>query len=110
MTYSEKLKDPRWQKKRLEILNRDDWTCRYCGDKETTLHVHHELYTKGADPWDYDDYLLTTLCEECHEINHLVKTDLEKLLLSAVRVRMIEGGEDIKMLNSVIKNIVLKIS
>lgn len=24
MTYGEKLRDPRWQKKRLEILQRDD--------------------------------------------------------------------------------------
>jgi len=27
LTYSEKLKDPRWQKKRLEILSRDNFTC-----------------------------------------------------------------------------------
>ena len=33
MGYSEKLKDPRWQKKRLEILERDNFRCQYCGDK-----------------------------------------------------------------------------
>lgn len=67
MTYSEKLKDPRWQKKRLEILKRDDFTCQWCGDKANTLHVHHLEYHKGRDPWNYDDDCLITLCVNCHE-------------------------------------------
>ncbi len=66
-TYAEKLRDPRWQKKRLEILERDEWTCQLCGDKETTLVVHHRWYRKGKDPWDYPDNCLATLCESCHE-------------------------------------------
>jgi 5-methylcytosine-specific restriction endonuclease McrA len=47
--YSEKLKDPRWQKKRLEILSGDDFTYQYCGNTEETLHVHHYVYT--GEPW-----------------------------------------------------------
>jgi 5-methylcytosine-specific restriction endonuclease McrA len=35
-TYGDKLKDPRWQKRRLEIFKRDEWTCQQCGDTETT--------------------------------------------------------------------------
>jgi phage terminase large subunit GpA-like protein len=66
MTYAEKLKDPRWQKKRLEILERDEWKCKLCGDHTTTLHVHHEKY-KG-EPWDADNELLKTLCEHCHSL------------------------------------------
>lgn len=31
--YSQKLLDPRWQRKRLEILQRDDFTCQVCSDK-----------------------------------------------------------------------------
>jgi len=31
MTYKEKLLDPRWQKKRLEVLERDGWACRALG-------------------------------------------------------------------------------
>ena len=65
--YSEKLKDPRWQKKQLEVMERDGWECTNCGDKEKTLHVHHKKYLKGKDPWDYDNDLLETLCEPCHE-------------------------------------------
>lgn len=67
-TYSEKLRSPKWQKKRLEILNRDNFTCQECLDKATTLHVHHKTYIKGREPWDYDDFNFITLCEVCHEI------------------------------------------
>jgi len=66
MTYSEKLKDPRWQKKRLEILEAAQWECSSCGDKETTLHVHHKRYHKGLEPWDYGNHELECLCEDCH--------------------------------------------
>lgn len=65
-TYAEKLKDPRWQKKRLEILNRDEWKCKACDDSKATLHIHHIAYNKG-DPWDIKDHLLITLCESCHK-------------------------------------------
>lgn len=69
-TYAEKLKDPRWQRKRLEILNRDEFACRDCGNKRDTLHVHHCSYAHGREPWDYDDSNLRTLCETCHESRH----------------------------------------
>lgn len=65
-TYTEKLKDPRWQKKRLEVLNRDEWKCCGCGSGSNTLHVHHAYYASGRDPWDYPSETLTTLCAECH--------------------------------------------
>lgn len=68
MTYAEKLKDPRWQKKRLEIMQRDDFTCRDCGDTTKTLNVDHRFYRKGYDPWEYDDADLWTLCEDCHSL------------------------------------------
>lgn len=64
-TYREKLLDPRWQKKRLAILERDGWACQLCFDSESTLHVHHRWY-EGSDPWDVPDDALLTLCEECH--------------------------------------------
>lgn len=74
-TYAEKLKDPRWQKMRLEILQRDDFTCRDCGDKESTLHVHHCLYLTGKNPWEYMDSELRTLCMSCHETRHNIEND-----------------------------------
>jgi 5-methylcytosine-specific restriction endonuclease McrA len=65
-TYAEKLKDPRWQKKRLEILERDEWRCCWCEDEKEQLHVHHGCYQYGFDPWDYDDETMWTLCASCH--------------------------------------------
>jgi hypothetical protein len=66
VSYSEKLKDPRWQKKRLEVLQRDGFACVACLATEKTLHVHHCCYTGKMDPWDYESPLLITLCEKCH--------------------------------------------
>lgn len=65
--YSELLRDPRWQKKRLEIFELDGWRCRRCESKKDTLHVHHLYYIKGKMPWEYDNSALVTYCEECHE-------------------------------------------
>lgn len=66
-TYSELLRDPKWQRKRLEVLRRDDFTCQECGSTTKTLHVHHCYYERGRKPWDYPSSGLLTLCYECHE-------------------------------------------
>lgn len=70
MTYAEKLKDPRWQRKRLEVLNRDSFKCRKCGNDKQTLHVHHTGYRNGHEPWEYQGEELLTLCEACHSKQH----------------------------------------
>lgn len=62
--YSEKLKDPRWQKKRLEVMERAGWLCQICGDSDSELHVHHPRYVKGREPWDYEN--LICACHACH--------------------------------------------
>lgn len=64
--YAKKLLDPRWQKKRLEIFERDKFTFQICESTENTLHVHHRYYIWGNDPWDYPSESLVTLCDECH--------------------------------------------
>jgi HNH endonuclease len=75
-TYAAKLKDPRWQKKRLESLELADWSCEVCGDGRSTLHVHHKQYFKGRDPWEYDPDQLAVLCESCHESLHTASDPL----------------------------------
>lgn len=77
-TYSELLRDPRWQRKRLEILNRSNFACDECNASDKTLNVHHKRYKKGAAPWEYDNNDLCSLCEDCHERRH----DLEKAIRS----------------------------
>lgn len=73
MTYQEKLRDPRWQKRRLEILQRDNFTCKLCGDDKSELHIHHAAYKKGLDPWEYEDAWLHTVCAHCHESAALIR-------------------------------------
>jgi hypothetical protein len=65
MNYSDKLKSPKWQKKRLEVLQRDSFKCCLCGDEETELHVHHLKYT-GPNPENAPNEDLETLCKDCH--------------------------------------------
>jgi len=65
-TYAEKLLSPKWQRKRLQILERDNFECKICNDKETTLHAHHIVYLKNKEPWDYPNELLFTICKNCH--------------------------------------------
>ena len=66
-----KYKDPRWQKKRLEILAQRGFKCGSCGyhggGSPKSLHVHHGYYEKGKDPWDYKSIHLHVVCEDCHE-------------------------------------------
>ncbi len=82
--YSEKFKDPRWQKKRLEILERDEFSCQICFDTESTLHVHHKYYEGNKDPWNYPNHILVTLCSDCHESEHLNKKDNEAKLIKTL--------------------------
>lgn len=70
MTYSEQLRHPKWQKRRLEIMQRDEFTCQLCYDQESPLHVHHKHYSKGKSAWEYDDDALVTVCEACHDVLH----------------------------------------
>ena len=65
-TYGDLLKDPRWQRKRLEIFNRDGWECQHCFEKNKTLNIHHIKYI-GEYPWETPDKYLITLCEDCHK-------------------------------------------
>jgi hypothetical protein len=76
-TYKEKLLDPRWQRRRLEILSRSDFHCESCLDEEKTLHVHHKRYVKGREPWEYGDHELSALCSDCHELEGDAREMLE---------------------------------
>jgi 5-methylcytosine-specific restriction endonuclease McrA len=76
LTYSEKLKDPRWQRKRLVIFDRDSFACLLCGRTDETLHIHHGYYAARRDPWDYEDETLWTLCETCHNKVTQLQDDL----------------------------------
>jgi len=66
MSYQDKWNHPKWQKKRLEVFQRDDFKCLGCKSEEDTLQVHHLIYTTD-DPWDEPSEHLETLCYDCHQ-------------------------------------------
>lgn len=77
-SYQEKLLDPRWQRKRLEIFERDEWKCRCCGDGALTLCVHHRYYEPDCEPWESSAEALLTLCCECHEMIKSVREAIQQ--------------------------------
>lgn len=111
MNYYEKLKDPRWQKKRLEIMSRDDFACVYCKDKKSTLNVHHESY--NGNPWEVENKELITLCHKCHNaLHHLDNPDfqiykddsfsmvvIQKILYTVYKGKIINVNKNILLLS-----------
>jgi hypothetical protein len=93
MDYSKKLKDPRWQRLRLEIMERDGFRCTRCNDAKSTLHVNHLKYT--GDPWEAPPEHLETLCETCHKWRTKInlKFQLTRSVDLLVQPGMIDAAE-----------------
>lgn len=70
LALTEQYQHPHWQKKRLEIFDRDGWKCTVCGATFKPLHVHHIYYCKDLHIWEYDNDSLKTLCSQCHKNLH----------------------------------------
>ena len=68
--FFDQYRDPRWQKKRLDVFERDVFACTECGARDKPLHAHHRRYIRGAPVWAYKAFMLLTLCEDCHEAVH----------------------------------------
>lgn len=77
LSYSEQLKHPLWQKRRLEIMSAAGFQCSRCSSKDVTLNVHHVFYKKGYMLWEYKDKALRCLCEDCHAAAESHKTMLQ---------------------------------
>ena len=75
--YAQKLKDPKWQKRRLEMLEIANWQCNVCHDEEEELHIHHIEYFQGRDPWEYSDDQMICLCKTCHTLIHLCENKVK---------------------------------
>lgn len=73
LSYSDKLKFNEWKEKKDLIFFRDRYRCMLCDDDTKLLHCHHKKYINGTFPWEYDDSLLITLCEECHKKFHNIE-------------------------------------
>ena len=93
--FADQYRDPRWQKKRLEILSRDGFKCCLCGRDDTQLHVHHTSYEKGRMIWEYPNGYYRTLCDPCHKKLHALKDITSESLGDFERVA-IDGMINIK--------------
>lgn len=80
MSYAELLRHPSWQRKRLEVLQRDNFACRRCGAANSELHVHHKCYLKGHKPWEYPIENFESLCNRCHSMVHVQRAALDALI------------------------------
>lgn len=80
LSYYELLKHPLWQKKRLEVMQRAEFSCESCGSTDKMLQVHHAYYEKAKSPWEYPDESLHCLCEDCHREAQDFKTLLNRQL------------------------------
>jgi hypothetical protein len=91
-TYSDKLKDPRWQKKRLEIFQRDEFKCIKCHDWQTELNIHHLKYSEN-NPWDEPNNNLITLCKDCHDIIEYYKNNFNNSNITRIiKVKKLNGS------------------
>lgn len=91
-TWKDQLQDRRWQKRRLQILERDEWCCVRCADADPTsrLDVHHKVYRWGCPPWEYSDDELDSRCAHCHKLTTLA----QRLLRSNVSLLIsVDNGE-----------------
>lgn len=84
-SYSDLLRDPRWQKKRLYIFERDKFSCTNCHNGSIELQIHHLDYLPGIKPWDYPDDMLKTLCRVCH-VGEQERPKHEDYLLTSLKM------------------------
>lgn len=100
--YQKKLRSPKWQKRRLEILQQANWKCSNpacpswihqhseyvkgsIGSEPPSLEVHHLYYKWGQEPWDYPDVAFLVLCEDCHDERAAIERKLKRNLAIIMR-------------------------
>lgn len=113
MRYTDLLKLPEWQKRRLGMLEAAGWVCKKCGAKSMQLHVHHLKYVAGRKPWEYSDDELIVLCEDCHDAEHDQETsaadvELEKQIDAAQKSLLAETDLQTKRATFVAMTMLIK--
>lgn len=106
MTYSDKLRDPRWREIRDRVLTRDKHRCQVCGigaigfrGENVILNVHHRCYHPNKEPWEYEIQSLITVCETCHEpgdapnLNKIIN-NMEKIRAMGEKITKISQQEE----------------
>ena len=60
---NKELGTTKWKRIRLEVLDRDDRICAYCGGIADTVD-HIQSRVSGGDLWDQDN--LVSACKSCN--------------------------------------------
>ena len=78
MTFN--YKHPKWEKLRLKVLRRDNWTCKFCGQlclgKKRNGHsptVDHIKSVKDHPDLAFDPRNMQVLCKPCDNKKHAEK-------------------------------------
>lgn len=100
--YKAQYLHPKWQKKRLEILSRDNFTCQLCGSKDKTLQVHHFYYIHGRKVWEYDSSNFITFCDQCHKHEEDSLKKCTSVLIQTFKLIGFASG-DFENLNNIIE-------
>lgn len=90
-------KNPKWQKKRLEIMQSKGFKCEWCESIDKELHTHHIIYEKGKRIWEYEDTNFMLLCKDCHESFH------EYLNLVSSSLSLLNKSSRDKLLDYILK-------
>lgn len=62
---------------RKNVFERDDYTCRHCGEKGCRLNAHHILSYANFPELRYELENGITLCEDCHKKCHRKKSEVD---------------------------------
>lgn len=61
------MKTKTWKEIRQRILDRDNYTCQYCGvQRKEHMQINHI----SGNPKDHSDVNLEVICSSCHHITH----------------------------------------
>ena len=55
-----------WRKVRMRVLNRDQWTCYYCGNEAN--QVDHIVPIKDEPSMAFDESNLVSACKKCNQV------------------------------------------
>jgi hypothetical protein len=56
---------------KFSLKRNDKYPSQLKYDNAVKLQVHHKYYIWNTLPWEYDMSALTTLCDHCHELEHM---------------------------------------
>jgi 5-methylcytosine-specific restriction endonuclease McrA len=73
---------------REHVLKRDAYRCRFCGQSNNHLHVHHIVYRSQGGP--HEGWNLITLCDEHHALVHSNKRRYMPLLRGVIWLMYVE--------------------